>query len=197
VPIGKIDPTSGQPIYKPEYAARMMAAGAITQEVAATAFTREDILQSSVLEYGAMYLLESIAQQVGILDALQRALPTVHQEIFTLACYLVLSGDPFLYCEEWMSKTSCQEDVGSLSSQRISDLLQTVTSEGREAFYQAWCKLRSEQEYLALDITSTRSDLWSPFPSPLNSLRRRWPAIGKTSITYSVHLSWENIRCVR
>ncbi|MCK9910843.1 hypothetical protein MXD81_16970, partial [Microbacteriaceae bacterium K1510] len=65
------------------------------------------------------------------------ALPNVHLEIFTLACYLVSSGDPFLYCEEWLSKTSCPA-VGSLSSQRISDLLQTITPDGREAFYQAW-----------------------------------------------------------
>lgn len=159
VPIGKIDPTSGQLIYKPDYLARMAASGAIRESAAAsvTTFTSEDIRQSSVLEYGSMYLLQSIAQQIGVLDALQSALPAVHHEIFTLACYLVLSGDPFLYCEEWLSKTSCPEDIGSLSSQRISDLLQTVTPEGREAFYQAWCRLRSEQEYLALDITSTSS----------------------------------------
>ncbi len=77
VPIGKIDPTSGQPVYKPEYVARMVAAGAIV-EMAATTFTSEDIRQSSVLEYGSMYLLENIAQQIGILDALQSTLPAVH-----------------------------------------------------------------------------------------------------------------------
>lgn len=157
VPIGKIDASTDQPIYKPDYLARMAASGAFV-EMAATSqtFTTDDIRRSSVLEFGTMYLLQSIAQQIRLLDALQGALPKVHQEIFTLACYLVSSGDPFLYCEEWLSKTSCSE-VGSLSSQRISDLLQAVSPEGREAFYQAWCQLRSEQEYLALDITSTSS----------------------------------------
>ena len=93
VPIGKIDPTSGQPIYKSDYLARMAASGAIMESAAASAttFTSEDIRQSSVLEYGSMYLLQSIAQQIGVLDALQSALPAVHHEIFTLACYLVLS----------------------------------------------------------------------------------------------------------
>ncbi|MGW8956308.1 hypothetical protein [Paenibacillus sp. NPDC055715] len=73
-----------------------------------------------------------------------------------IQCYLVSSGDPFMYCEEWLNRTACS-DVGSLSSQRISDLLQTITDIEREVFFQAWCKLRCEQKYLALDITSTSS----------------------------------------
>jgi hypothetical protein len=157
VPIGKIDPLTGQPSYKADYLARMMASGAFVEVAASTqTFTPDDIRRSSVLEFGAMYLLQSIAEQIGLLNALQSVLPKAHQEIFTLACYLVSSGDPFLYCEEWLSKTSCPA-VGSLSSQRISDLLQTITPDQREAFYQAWCQMRSEQEYLALDITSTSS----------------------------------------
>jgi len=158
VPIGKIDPSTGQSIYKPEYLARMAASGTVVEMAASVqTFTPEDIRQSSVLEFGAMYLLQGIAQQTGLLSALQSALPNVDQAVFTLACYLVTSGDPFLYCEEWLSKTSCSDDIGSLSSQRISDLLQSITPDQREAFYQAWCKLRCEQEYLALDITSTSS----------------------------------------
>ncbi|MCX6056083.1 MAG: transposase, partial [Chloroflexi bacterium] len=47
--------------------------------------------------------------------------------------------------------------VGNMSSQRISELLMAMTSEERELFYQSWCTLRSEQEYLALDITSVSS----------------------------------------
>ena len=79
VPIGKIDPASGQPVYKPDYLARMAASGAFAEAAAsATTFTSEDIRQSSVLEYGSMYLLQSIAQQIGVLDALQNALPAVH-----------------------------------------------------------------------------------------------------------------------
>ena len=158
VPIGKIDPATGQPIYKSEYVARMAAAGVpVEGATAVPSFTAEDIRQSSVLEFGAMYLLEHIAQQIGLREVLECALPNVSSEIFLLACYLVTAGDPFLYCEEWVSKTACLDDIGSLASQRISELLQTITPDQREAFYQAWCQLRSEQEYLALDITSMSS----------------------------------------
>lgn len=73
-----------------------------------------------------------------------------------LACYLISSGDPFLYCEQWIKDTECLP-VGSLSSQRISELLVAIKPEEREGFFKSWCSYRSEQEYLALDITSTSS----------------------------------------
>lgn len=155
--IGKIDPVTSQPIYKAEYVARMAASGVhIEQGTPSKSFTVNEIRQSSVLEFGAQYLFDNMAQDIGLLTALQSALPKVHQEIFMLACYLVASGDPFLYCEEWLRKTA-HPDITSLSSQRISELMQTITHNERESFYQAWCNLRAEQEYLALDITSTSS----------------------------------------
>lgn len=157
VPIGKIDPSTNKPIYKAEYLIRMAAAGKKLEEnTPIKAFTEDAIRQSSVLEFGAQYLFSNIGQNIGLLDALTKALPSIYQEIFMLACFLVASGDPFIYCEEWLSKTAHPE-ISSLSSQRISELLQRVTPEEREAFYQSWCTLRSEQEYLALDITSTSS----------------------------------------
>ncbi len=71
VPIGKIDPSTGQPIYKPEYLARMATTGAVVETVASDQpFTTEEIRQSSVLEFRAMYLLRSIAQQIGLLNAM-------------------------------------------------------------------------------------------------------------------------------
>lgn len=157
VPIGKIDPVTNQPIYKAEYLARMAESGIQLEEASPLkAFTMNEIRQSSVLEFGAQYLFSNIAQSTGLLDSLKKALPNTHQEVFMLASFLVASGEPFLYCEEWLSKTAHPE-ISSLSSQRISELLQIITPEEREAFYQAWCALRAEQEYLALDITSTSS----------------------------------------
>jgi transposase len=44
-----------------------------------------------------------------------------------------------------------------MASQRISKLLAGITKEERDTFYHLWCSLRSELEYLALDITSTSS----------------------------------------
>lgn len=155
--IGKIDPVSGNPVYKPEYLERMAEKGTpIELPSSHPVFSMNDVRSSSIKEYGAFYLLNYIAQETGLLASLQEAIPTYWQELFTLACYLLSSGDPFLYCKSWISNTECLP-VGSMSSQRISELLVAVTSQGREMFYQAWCNLRSEQEYLALDITSVSS----------------------------------------
>jgi transposase len=157
VPIGKLDPKTGSPIYKPEYLERMAQSGTVI-DIPATdiRFSVEDIRSSSIKDYGAFYLFKSIAKNIGLLSSLQNTITKYWQEIFTLACYLVSSGDPFLYCEDWIRSTSCFP-VGNMSSQRISELLIAITPDERENFYQAWCTCRSEIEYLALDITSASS----------------------------------------
>ena len=155
--VGKLDPVSGNPVYKPEYLERMAENGTpVAIPVPETTFTAENIRNSSIKEYGAFYLFESLAEATGLLSSIKEAVPRHWQELFVLACYLVSSGDPFLYCESWISDTECLP-VGNMSSQRISELLFAVTSGQRELFYQSWCKIRSEQEYLALDITSISS----------------------------------------
>lgn len=157
VPIGKVDPLTGHPIYKPEYLARMADMGTpIDTSATDTMFSIADIRASTIKDYGAFYLFNCIAGSTGLLEALEHAMPEYWQEIFMLACYLVSTGDPFLYCEDWLNKTECLP-VGSMSSQRISELLMALTPDERVKFYQSWCRLRSEQEYLALDITSTSS----------------------------------------
>jgi transposase len=155
--IGKLDPVTGLPLYKPEYVERMAQEGtpvdtSLLQEV----FSAEEISRSSIRERGVFYLLNEIASGCGLLDALEESNPRHWQKLFVLACYLVASGDPFLYCENWVKATECLP-VGSLSSQRISELLSRVTHGERQGFYQAWSRLRREQEYLALDITSLSS----------------------------------------
>ena len=103
-------------------------------------FSIDDVRSSSIKEYGAFYLLNHIAQQTDLLVSLQEAVQTYWQELFMLTCYLISSGDPFLYCESWFSDTACLP-VGNMTSQRISERLSAVTS----------------MEYLALDITSVSS----------------------------------------
>ena len=155
--IGKVDSVTGKPVYKPEYLARMAEKGTpIDIPATDSLFTPEDIRCSSIKEYGAIYLFKHIAESTGLLSSLEEAAPKYWQELFMLACYLVSSGNPFLYCEDWISDTECIS-VGNMSSQRISELLIAVNNEERELFYQLWCKTRSEQEYLALDITSISS----------------------------------------
>jgi hypothetical protein len=161
-PVGKVDPGTGEPVYKPEYIARMAAAGtpvtiAKTEEKQEL-FSRKDLQGSSIKEYGASYFLTALAESLGLRDILKKAIPHYWSEYLTLAIYLLCTEDPLMYCQSWLEDTETQP-VGDLSSQRISELLHAVSEEDRIEFYRGWGHYRSEREYIALDITSISS--WS------------------------------------
>ena len=152
--IGKIDPDTGLPIYKPEYIERMREAGTpIEVSTTEKIFSLTDVKQSTIRDYGLFHLLCNISDRIGLTESLTGSIPSYWQEIFMLASFLISSGDPFLYCEQWLKDTE-SFPVGNMSSQRISELLATIKPEEREDFYKSWCSYRSEQEFLALDITS-------------------------------------------
>jgi transposase len=74
----------------------------------------------------------------------------------TLAFFMLSTGEPAMYCEDWLMRTE-SIPCGSMSSQKISELLSAISTEERMAFYEKWGELRSELEYMALDITSISS----------------------------------------
>jgi len=156
--IGKVDPRSGVKIYKPEYVERMRAQGTpIEISDGLPRYSADDIMNSTVMEFGLTYLLRELAGRSGLTAALASASPKYCKQIYALASHLVACGDPFMYCQEWLSEADNTEDVGDLSSQRISRILGDLSFAERESFYQEWCKERTESEYLALDITSVSS----------------------------------------
>ena len=157
VSIGKIDPHTGQRCYKQEYIERMKLAGSpVKTSNTEKIFSSEDIKKSSVLEYGAFHLLKSMSEKIGLTEALKEAMPQYWKEVFTLATHLIVNGEPFMHCADWLEETE-SHSVEDMSSQRISELLAEVTPDEREHFYQVWCRHRQESEYLALDITSVSS----------------------------------------
>jgi hypothetical protein len=161
--VGKVDPLTGEYKYKPEYLEKMARAGLPVKMVGPKIktepkFTVEDIRKSSVREYGAYYFLNTIAEQIGLKEVLSVAVPEHWRELLTLAIYMICTEDPLLYCRHWLESTETLP-VGPLSSQRVSELLHSLTEEQRTEFYRGWAQYRREREYLALDITSISS--WS------------------------------------
>jgi transposase len=155
--IGKIDKVTGEPIYKPEYLARMRLAGTpIEIPSSQKQFSVDDIQNSSTRDYGLFYLLKSIAERNGLMGSLKSASLEHWKEIFTLAEHLVSNGDPFMYCQEWL-ESAVSLDCGNMSSQRISELLSKISFAERETFYKNWAAKVAENDYLALDITSASS----------------------------------------
>jgi transposase len=161
-PIGKVDPATGENIYKPEYISKMAEAGTpvIVPEPSGRpkVFTEEQVKRSSIKEYGAYCFMQLIADSIGLKKILSESAPKYWSEIFTLASYMICSEDPFMYCSHWIASTETLP-VGNMSSQKVSELLHLITEEERSRFFRNWGHHRREMEYLALDITSISS--WS------------------------------------
>jgi transposase len=154
VPVGKLD-AAGQPVYKSEYIERMARAGTPLALPKNDAYTKTDISESRIKEFGSFYLLKEIAVKIGLLAIVQKVFPDTWPGIFNLACFIVSNGEPFMYCQDWLSKT--EGFPSNLSSVDISRLLASLGHREQERFFGEWGKYRSEKEYLALDITSVSS----------------------------------------
>jgi transposase len=154
VPVGKLD-AAGQPVYKAEYIERMAQAGTPLAVPKNEPYTRSDIAGSRIKEFGSFYLFKEIAARTGLLHVLETVFPENWPDIFDLACFIVSNGEPFMYCQDWLSKTDAFP--AGLSSVDITRLLSSLGHREQEKFFSEWGKYRSEKEYLALDITSVSS----------------------------------------
>ena len=160
--IGKLDLITGEPIYTEEYLSR------VSNDISSIITVAPDKhpyveakgaiahLLDNVKSFGLYYFLSEIAKKIGLWDVLQKAIPNCWQEVFTLACHLVASDKPSMYCEDWLSEQDWMP-VSSMSSQRISELFAHLSEADRFAFYRAWCSFIQDREYIALDMTSISS----------------------------------------
>ena len=156
VSIGKLDPKTGEPIYKPEYLARVGGANRQTDLSNEKLYSENDIRNSQIREYGSFYLMEAISNEIGLADVLKSTLPERWEQVLMLAFYMISSGEPAMYCEDWILRTESLP-CGRMSSQDISRLLSCISNAERMAFFEQWGEVRNEREYLALDITSISS----------------------------------------
>jgi transposase len=166
--IGTFDPVQGQAHISEEYLKRVelkevpplkLPSGINLASIDVSeraVYTKADVENAFTKEYGLFYLLVELSKKIGLEDSLIMSLPNKWQEIFMLVVYLVSCGDPFLECEEWLESTTSYK-IGEMSTQKISNLLKSITEEERNEFYTQWCSKRQKEEYLALDITSSSS----------------------------------------
>ena len=108
--------------------------------------------------YGATSLLYHIADSIELTKILQETFPKQWQNILACAFYQIIEKRPLYLCEQWAEITYLF-DRSSLTSQRISELLQSLGEQYayRLQFFRNWAKMREEKEYIAFDITSISS----------------------------------------
>ena len=151
-----MDPATGKDLFNAEYLERVW--GTIRQLTLddTKIFSVNDIKASSNKELGAHYFLDSITERVGLKDAILRAIPNLWERILHLAYFMVVSGEPAMYCEDWLTKTDSIEPA-NLTLQEISELLILLDGDARTRFYEFWGERRGAEELYALDITSVSS----------------------------------------
>lgn len=141
--IGKIHPVSGEFIPSK----RLSLEQAVFSDKSVTA---------SAQIIGPSIILDSITEQLGLKKILRSCFPQIWQQILTMAQYLVANGGALSHCETWC-KSHAPLMAQSLTSQRISELLASITTDEKQTFLAKWMRTVLEEDYLCYDITSVSS----------------------------------------
>lgn len=141
--VGKLDPTSGKFIPSK----RLSPAQAAIRDPQVTA-TAEIV--------GPCIVLDFISKYLGIPNLLKACFSTKHKQILTMAYYLTSCGGALSHCESWC-KNHAHPFLKPLTSQRISEILASITINEKQTFLHKWMKKALENDYLCYDITSVSS----------------------------------------
>jgi len=107
--------------------------------------------------YGATYLLDAIANKLGLAKDLQKCFGDKYKQILSIAYYLILEDSSPLYrFEKWNILHKHPYDK-NISSQMSSELFTSITEESKSKFFKEWAKHKDENEFWAYDTTSISS----------------------------------------
>lgn len=106
---------------------------------------------------GATYLFDQIGEITGLTSDLKACFPYTYKQIQSLAYYLILEeGSPLFRFSKWQ-RLHMHPFAKNISSQRSSELFQSITEEDKFKFFRLQAKRRAENEYWAYDSTSISS----------------------------------------
>lgn len=105
---------------------------------------------------GPSLILNQITKQLGLKQLLKTCFPLHYEQIQTMAYYLAISGGALSHCETWC-KQHAPELAATLTSQRISEILSSISMDAKLTFITKWLKRISEGEYFCYDLTSISS----------------------------------------
>lgn len=150
--IGTKDPETGKLIPNKKYYELYgnETAGTETEQLPAP------IKVMSSQSYGNISVMKHAADTAGLTSVLQECFPKQWEDILSCAMHSCSENEALYLCKPWAEDSY---GLAAPSSQRISKLLTAIDEDSRMLFYKKWVKLRTEKEYLALDITSVSS--WS------------------------------------
>ena len=145
--IGKIDPVSGEII-----PSKRFASPGVSSQVALD----DESITATAQIVGPSLILDSISERLGLRKLLKSCFPQTYQQIMAMAYYLVVEGGALSFCSTWC-KSHAPALATSLSSQRISEVLLSITTDQKQTFLNRWMKEILEDDYLCYDMTSISS----------------------------------------
>lgn len=137
--LGKVDPETGKIVPKKSYYEE----------------AEDGMTPGSIISVGHSLLFGHICKAIGLDTILENVFPRTWEKMLTCAYHSVCTSAPLSCCEQWSRDHA--SPGGLLADQRISELLGTIGSGHRTEFFTLWSRKRTEDEYLALDITSISS----------------------------------------
>jgi hypothetical protein len=141
--IGKIDPVTGAFVPSKRLDPKQAA-------------LRDPAITASAQVIGPTFVLEPIAERIGLRSIMKSAFPESHEELLAMAYYLATEGGALSLCSSW-AKGHMPDLAASLSSQRISELLAAISTDKKQTFFAKWIMKRMVDDYLCYDITSVSS----------------------------------------
>ena len=141
--VGKIDPVTGAFVPSKRLDPKQAA-------------LRDPVVTASAQVIGPTFVLDTIAERIGLRTIMKSAFSESHQELMAMAFFLASQGGALSFCSSW-AKSHLPDLASSLSSQRISELLAAVSTDRKQTFFTKWMKKRLENDYLCYDITSVSS----------------------------------------
>ncbi len=115
-----------------------------------------DTPRCTIQTNGVTRLLDKAVSDIGLQKVLASVFPHDWPRILTCAYYLVSEGRALCHVEKWKNSNKAPF-AESLSSQRISELLERITPTLQQEFFGKWIASNKQDEYYAIDITSVSS----------------------------------------
>jgi len=120
------------------------------------AAARDPAVTATARIVGPSLLLDSIDAELGLGKTLKACFPQMYQQILCMAYFLAMRGGALSHCEAW-SKSHAHPYHNTLTSQRISEILRSLSHAEQQSFFAKWGKKVLENDYLCYDITSVSS----------------------------------------
>ena len=109
------------------------------------------------LYYGATYLLERFADELGLTSDLKACFPDTYKKLLSIAFYLILEDNNPLYRFEKWNLTHKHPYGMDITSPRSSELFSAIKEDRINKFFRLQGRRRAEKEYWAYDSTSISS----------------------------------------